>query len=261
MKKGFKAVFIYGEQGGGKSIYSMKVARDILYRIGYGKVSWREIIDRFMFFVVDDFYKKIEKVRWKNRYPLLIWDDAGVYGSSYLFYTDKKAAKEITDVFKTIRTRVGVLFMSSPGVHDILRPIRHSEIVIVHVDEVSEWRAEAHSYVIKVAPSGKRTISKISVDRFWKRLPDKDYEYYNNLRDKYVDLTLQGIRLRKMEETVYAASKLYRNYVMLKKRGLLTLTLERYFKELMKHYGLNVEAIEEAVSNEKEGEDIEVIIE
>jgi hypothetical protein len=189
---GFMAAVVYGKQGSGKSVYTIKVGYDALRRLGIlgPHHTTRDVYKRYMFFTARQLISKARRGR-DQRIPLLIWDDAGVHGGSYMFFTDPLMAKAIADTFKVIRTRVSALLMSTPNPSDILKPLRGTDVYIIYIKELDDTWSRAHGYMIKVLPSGTRRIKKLYVEDFKRRL--RTYNDYLEIRDRYVDIALDNL--------------------------------------------------------------------
>gem|GEM_PF-5411920 len=215
---GFIAAVVYGKQGAGKSVYTIKVAYDALRRLGIlgHNSTTRDVYRRYMFYLARQLIGKVRRAK-SSRIPVLIWDDAGVHGGSWLFFTDPFLAKAITDTFKVIRTRVAALLMSTPNPGDILKPLRGTDIYIVYIQEINEVWSRAHGYVIKILPSGTRRIRKMYVEDFKKRL--RTYDDYVKIRDQYVDDALDALEsILEMK----ALERLQKRLKLLEKAGVHT---------------------------------------
>ena len=186
---GFLSVITYGRQGVGKSIYNMKVAAEVF---GYlkRKLTWRELIDKYVVFDVDDLISRVREAR--SRIPVLIWDDAGVHGSSYWWFLDRKRTMLLSALFQTARTKLNALLMNSPNPAFILKHFRVIDSIIVLVVKADGRRSVAHGYRLKLLPSGRIVIKKLFMDTFIREF--KGYEHYLEKRKAYVDYVLDEIR-------------------------------------------------------------------
>ena len=191
---GFNSVIVYGKQGAGKSIYAIKVAKDALARLGmlpkdHGhNGGYRGVYRRYMVFSARQFIETLKQARG-SRLPLLIWDDAGVHGGSYLFFTDAFTAKALGDLFRVARTRVANIIFTTPSPRDLLKPFRSYDTVIVYVHELDDVWSRAHIYQLRLLPSGDARIVKKAIEDFKRRL--RTYEEYLRIRDRYVDEAIE----------------------------------------------------------------------
>ena len=194
---GFMTAVVYGNQGAGKSVYTIKVARDAFQRLGIN-VDYKTIIKQYMAFLADDIIRLIRRGSWQNRIPVIIWDDAGVHGDATLFRLDPVMAKLLADVFRTARTRVSGVLMSTPDSDDILRRIRAgTDKYIVYIVEADDVWSIAHIYVTKKLPSGKTLIYKVAEEEFKRHLPV--YDFYLQYRDRYAEEALEKLEERLQE--------------------------------------------------------------
>ena len=204
----FVAAIIYGRQGAGKSVYSIKVGFDALRRLGFlgPKATTREVFRRYMVFSAYQLLSKVRHAR-DHRIPLLIWDDAGVHGGSYLFFTDPHLAKAIADTFRVIRTRIASVLFTTPSPRDLLKPLRSYDTLIVYIHEVDDVWSRAHGYQLRLLPSGDVRIRKVYVEDFKRRL--RTYDDYIKIRDRYVDYALDALeRLLEQKALERALKKL-----------------------------------------------------
>ncbi len=203
----FLGAIIYGKLGAGKSTYSFKVALDAMRSLGF-RVDFSDIVFRYSFFDIGDLIPKLRGASWRKRIPLLVWDDAGVFGGAYMFFTSVAKAKAISDVVKLVRSRASALIMSTPSPEDMLRPIRRYENIIVRVVKVDERWSRAHGYGFSVAPSGSVRVYKQFEEEFVRRIPDDVYPKYMDMRDQYIDHALTELEDAIREEELKRASKL-----------------------------------------------------
>ena len=190
---GYYSVVVFGKQGAGKSVYAIKVAYDVLRRLG--KLGpgdgYDKVYRRYMVFNSLQLIEKVEQAR-SERIPVLVWDDAGVHGGSYLHFTDPHMAKAITDIFRVIRTRVAAVILTTPNPRDILKPVRDTDTIVVKVHEVNREWSRAHGYKNYLLPSGKPRIVKVFIEDYRRRLPR--YQEYMRLRDSYVDYAIRQLQ-------------------------------------------------------------------
>jgi len=215
-RQSFIAAIIYGKQGAGKSVYSIKVGFDALRRLGFLKPhhTTREVFKRYMIFSALQLIAKVREARG-GLLPLLIWDYAGVHGGSYLFFTDPHLAKAIADTFRVIRTRVSALLFTTPSPRDLLKPLRSYDTLIVYVHELDDAWSRAHIYQMKLLPSGNARIFKVAMEDFKRRL--RTYDDYIKIRDKYADYALESLE-RLLEEKIL--ERMIRRRRLLERAGL-----------------------------------------
>lgn len=189
---GFTSAIIYGRQGAGKSVYSIKVAYDALRRLDEipAKATTEHVFKRYMVFTAQQFISKLKNARG-SRLPLLIWDDAGVHGGSYIFFTDVHLAKALGDLFRVARTRTAAILFTTPSPSDLLKPFRSYDTIIVYIHELDDVWSRAHIYQLRLLPSGDARIFKVAQEDFKRRL--RTYGEYVKMRDKYVDYAIDAL--------------------------------------------------------------------
>ncbi len=189
---GFNSIIVYGKQGAGKSIYAIKVTYDMLRRLEAVPASetTRYVFKRYMVFSAAQFIGKIKSARGA-RLPAIIWDDAGVHGGSYIFFTDVFLAKALGDLFRVARTRVSNIIFTTPSPRDLLKPFRSYDTIIVYVHEMDDVWSRAHIYQMRLLPSGDVRITKRAMEDFKRRL--RTYDDYIRVRDRYVDEAIEAL--------------------------------------------------------------------
>ncbi len=189
---GFNSIIVYGKQGAGKSVYSIKVVYDMLRRLELvpASESSRIVYKRYMVFSAGQFISKLKNSRG-SRLPAVIWDDAGVHGGSYIFFTDVFLAKALGDLFRVARTRVANIVFTTPSPRDLLKPFRSYDTIIVYVHEMDDVWSRAHIYQMRLLPSGDVRIFKKAIEDFKRRLGT--YQDYIRIRDRYVDEAIEAL--------------------------------------------------------------------
>ncbi len=185
---GFLSVITFGRQGVGKSVYNIKVAAEVL---GYlnRRLTWKHLIDRYVLFSLDDMIDRL--LESEARIPVLVWDDAGVHGSSYLYFIDKRKVMLMSALFQTARVKLNTLLMNTPNPSFILRHFRSVDSLLVLVTKKDKEWSVARGYRLLVMPSGDTMIKRVFIDEF-KRSLDA-YPYYYEKRKTYTDYVLQNL--------------------------------------------------------------------
>ena len=129
---------------------------------------------------------------------ILIWDDAGVWLSTYFWYHPELRPYLIwfLNWYDTSRTDIKVLIFTTPTKKKLPPRIRedpeslHIRIRRIGTDKLSDGRkmkiAEAHIVMLDESDySGKLFTSDIGFDQFVVYLPDPVYKAYKILRDGY----------------------------------------------------------------------------
>jgi len=143
-RRGYVGGIIAGEFGKGKTVTAIKIAGKILQcKYGYTEEqAWDEVINKYMIFNSDDFIdlthnmtkdidwaamspKEILKAKYNMRYPVLIWDDAGIHASSKKEVFDKSSAWEIQTEYDTIRDTTSCMILTVPEEGELMKFLRN----------------------------------------------------------------------------------------------------------------------------------------
>ena len=180
-----KIVVIYGARGVGKSTYSIKE----LYRY-YG--DWGKALDHIAF-SIDDLLDKSGR-------EFIVWDDAGVWGSTYLWFTEgQKLLAALFDYLDTARLDFNLLALTTPSLRKIPPAIRLADGNVI----IKIVRSGYSSGGVKIARAnwytvseyiGKHIIKKVGRENFRVRLPDPVYQEYLETRRYYTAATRHALR-------------------------------------------------------------------
>lgn len=177
-KEEFTGATISGIQRLGKSSYALQVMYDL-----YG--DWNEVFNN-TFFKIDDLVNHLTKlVKEKRRVKCILWDDAGVHGTSQIYWTDKELYRYLGALMDVIGTTTKGLIMTTPNPYGLVKQIRNYEWMIVKISKHDQNNRFAKGYINQMLPSGDRKIKIVFMDRFTKILPDKVFERYNEIRQSY----------------------------------------------------------------------------
>jgi len=220
---GYLIAIIVGVQGSGKSLYAFHTARLFLKELGLLKGSTlvdqlKYVLNNYTVFlatnrdkkkaieyferegiydsvrVVEKFptlEEKIKSARWYNAWPVLIWDDAGIFGSAYKFFFDKRFTHKLSSIFQVIRRRVKVMLITTPHPDFVLTFIRKTpERRILVVEPSHDWYSSIRCYRYHLRAGIVDTVELMFIDTFYRRVPDEFYHYYMNISDVYVDIAL-----------------------------------------------------------------------
>ena len=221
--KGYLIAIIVGVQGSGKSLYAFHTARLFLKELGLLKGSTlvdqlKYVLDNYTVFlaterdkrkaieyferegmydsirVVEKFptlQEKIKSVRWRSAWPVLIWDDAGIFGSAYKFFFDKRFTHKLSSIFQVVRRRVKVMLVTTPHPDFVLKFIRKTpERRILVVEPSHGWYSSVRCYKYRLRAGLVDTVELMFIDTFYRLAPDEFYHYYMDISDVYVDIAL-----------------------------------------------------------------------
>ncbi len=186
--KGFISVITFGRQRSGKSIYNIKVVAEV-YGALNRRLTWKQLIDRYVVFSLNDLIDRLRGT--KSILPALVWDDAGVHGSTYLYFIDKKKVMLLSALFQTAGVKISALLMNTPNPEFLLKHLRSVDSILTLVVKVDKLWSAAYGYRLKILPSGAVRVKRIFIDQFKRELPA--YQYYYNKRKMYTEYVLNEI--------------------------------------------------------------------
>jgi hypothetical protein len=191
----FLGYLVYGTQRLGKSSYALQVLYDL-----YG--SWELALEN-MVFELKDLVTRLEKAHHeRTKLKALCWDDAGVFGSRYLYFSDRNLVMHLQSLFDVVGISAASLILTTPNPLGLLRVVRTYEWARVKVYKRDQYNGRtAVGYASSMLPSGMRLIHREWSDRFNVLLPDEVYETYMVRRRSYLDVALA--RLKEVTDKAY----------------------------------------------------------
>ena len=175
---------VYGTQRLGKTMYALQVMYDMYH-------DWDKVLD-FTFFKLEELVTSLKKhIKQRERIDAVVWDDAGVFGFSYLFYISKKLCMKLAALFQISRSRIANIVITTPNPEFILKAIRKiPERIVIVIEKAGKWTSLAKAYRYKISPKMMDYVELVFIDKFNKRMPDEFHQRYMYIRDKYVDIVL-----------------------------------------------------------------------
>ena len=190
---------VYGTQRLGKTTYALQVLYDMYH-------DWDKVLS-LTFFKLEELVSSLKKhIKQRERIDAIIWDDAGVYGSKYLFFSNKKLTEYLQKLFDVVGTAVKGIIITTPNPENLLKAIRGYEFYRVkiykdgYMDE--ETRRVARGYKNVLLPSGKHVVRTVFNDYYDVTIPDDVYKEYKQMREGYTDMALD-----ELEEILNKAKK------------------------------------------------------
>jgi len=192
--KSFEGAIIYGKQRVGKSSYALQTMYDI-----YG--DWNKVLYRIFFKLGDllDFLKDVHLN--KKNVDCILWDDAGVYGSSGLWFSNRRMAEYLQNLMDVVGVRLNGFLLTTPNPENLLKALRSYEFYRIKcVKHNQYYRRMAKGYQSILFPSGKLITPKKFRDYYDVRLPDDVYEEYKEVRESYLDDAMENLEDYIVEE-------------------------------------------------------------
>jgi len=204
---GFCGCIVEGQRAIGKTAYCLRVSKQVYQRLDKTLSDY----DAYMkalencLFDIDDVLRVLKQTRKKREViPCIVWDDAGAFASSLLWFTDLEAVTQLKSVMDTIRTAVTGFIINCPDRGSLLRNLRNYDDYIVEIvkdeggngkNNVSKETGQPYKNYQRVArgytsfklPSGKRIIHKNFEDAFSCYIPVDVYHKYMEKRHLYLD--------------------------------------------------------------------------
>lgn len=180
-KRRFVGAIISGEFAKGKTTSSLHMGREILqhmYNIDR-KTAFKLLLKEHLLFTMDDVFetykvlkdiefweslsaKEVLEWKFKLRKPVLIWDDAGVHGSTFKHWLDMSDAAQLQSDFDTIRDITSCFIMTVPENEELLRFLRsyrgNYQVEILHAGQ-GEYSRKLQFKKIRKDKLGRRRLS------------------------------------------------------------------------------------------------------
>lgn len=175
---------VYGPLGVGKTSFALQVLMEI-----YGTDD-PEILKKYFFFNPVEFLRAMRS--FHEQVPAVVWDDAGVW----LYYLDfhNPVVKSIAKMMQIIRTKTSSVIFTTPSPTLVLGKLRaFPQTTTVKIRKKWEQPRTLKDLRTAVAYRSwllpdlqKLRVKKLYEDDFGVYLPHKIYEWYEPLRDGYV---------------------------------------------------------------------------
>jgi hypothetical protein len=217
---GFCGCIVEGQRAIGKTAYCLRVAKQVYQALEpelTEEKAYMKALD-FCLFDIDDVLRVLKQTR-KNRVviPCIIWDDAGAFASSLLWFINLEAVTQLKSVMDTIRTAVTGFIINCPDRGSLLRNLRNYDDYIVEIvkdqgghgkNDISKetgqpyknYQRTARGYTSFKLPSGKRIIHKNFEDSFSCYIPIGIYNAYMEKRHLYLDKAVDIMEETKIQK-------------------------------------------------------------
>lgn len=179
---GFVGIIVYGRQGAGKSVYAIKLAYKILG-------DWDKALNAVKFDA-----REILEFLSDKRKKILIWDDAGVFASKYLYFRDIHYVDLISSLVDTIRPKLACLVLTTPSPSRLLRVFREIDFYYVKIVKHRGQYRVAKIYGNYILPTGFRYTRLLAREIFNVLLPNDVYNKYLEKRQYYNEYVLAELK-------------------------------------------------------------------
>jgi hypothetical protein len=175
---------IYGVQRAGKSSYALQVMYDV-YK------DWDIVLKNCLFKLEDVISFLQERMKSREIVSAFCWDDAGVHGSCWRYFSHRDEVELLKSLFDVIGTKCRSCLFTTPYPDGLLKSLRSYEFYRVKISkENSRDRRLARGYQSVLLPSGSRYIRKEFIDHYSVWLPDDIYKEYMVMREGYLEEVL-----------------------------------------------------------------------
>ena len=185
---GFTSGIIEGPRGIGKSSYAMKIMYDVFSCMGYHEeVAWDMALERMLYRINDIIEFLDRSTRKRNPECVFCWDDAAVFGSSMVWYTNVKLVHLLQSTLDTIRGSVSAMLLTCPNQSQLLKFLRTYDGYIIRINYAEDGGTyrDAKGYIWRSLPSGMKRIYPSFNDFYSCRLPNAIFKRYQRKRKSY----------------------------------------------------------------------------
>jgi len=203
---GYYMALIWGKKGRGKTAYCIHTAKQLFMELSklpdnlrYEKLEPNITIEEaynmaldHMAFTIPDIVNMTREAKGAlinpvKMIPVIIWDDAGVGGSSYLGRTELKISNVLKGYNDILRRRITGFLVNTPVTKGLLSFIRNEEdlgVPIIKCTKEERWNRLATA---RVKREESRFRFKVFEDAFSCYLPKWVYEKYVRIADEAFD--------------------------------------------------------------------------
>lgn len=167
----------------GKSVYCLLTMKEV-----YG--DWDRVFEH-LFFKPENFVEYAKKlVKNNKKVPVLMWDDAGVYAGSDLYFNNKRLYYDLKKIIQVLGTVVQALLVTTPSPDTPTGVLVENRNVTIKITKTDKYQREAKIFSSSTLPWGKKRESKSNFDKFNVIINDEVYERYEKLRNKLTEKSL-----------------------------------------------------------------------
>lgn len=190
---GFVGAIVWGNRSIGKTVYALKIARQLFLIDGYSdNEAWQKALDSCVF-LIDDLIKVVKQHDYKNKAPIIIWDDAGFHGSGMLYHVHMAQAMLLKGIADTVRSSTESFILTTPSIKGLMSFLTNYGDYEIKITKNYGWQREAKLIKERIEPWGKRRRIDKGTDGFSAYVPNKWYHEYMTRRDRYKDIIMKEI--------------------------------------------------------------------
>ena len=163
---GYWGGIIRGPRERGKTAFCMHIAREV-YQYNEGLTldsAWERVLENIMFTLdeIDNMFSILDTIDWnnildwqrENTFLLKIWDDAGMHGGKFKYFTDVKIVEHLQGNMDVIRFVLTGFLINTPQLEHLLGFLRNYK---------------DHKIIgIAYPPEGKQLYERIATTKIWR---------------------------------------------------------------------------------------------
>ena len=176
----FGLFVVYGQQGIGKSIYTILALKEL-------GLDWK----KHLYFRPEEFLGRIRQAYYRQKkLKVLAIDDAGF--GLFAYNWNKPFVKAFVKFLNVARTVMSTIILTTPNPSMLVKKITALDAMFIKVMRDGSvkkdgiYRRLAKGYRNIMLPSGSRMVKLVFEDRFKCYLPDDEYQEYLDYRYGYV---------------------------------------------------------------------------
>ena len=200
---GYWGGVIRGPRERGKSAFCMHIAREV-YQFVEGLTcddAWERVLENIMFTLdeIDKMFNILNSIDWDNvldwqrdnTFLCKIWDDAGMHGGKFKYFTDVKIVEHLQGNMDVIRFILSGFLINTPQLEHLLGFLRgyrdHKIINITYPPEGKQlYNRVATTKIWKEDRLGRWHLFPSYVTRFSCYVDDWVYEKYSRMKAKAI---------------------------------------------------------------------------
>lgn len=189
----FKGFIVEGKLRIGKTVYSIKVMRDLFMMLNPNltKEEAYELALQYINFEIDPFLTLIENkqretrkqlphIDWTTRIPVVTLDDASLYAGADLYIKDQAIYSAFQNTMTTIGTAASSVIITAPSHLALTKCLReYYSYYVVKITKYDEYRREAKIMEwYEDRGRQKMKLREVGTDEFTAHVPDAVYAKY-----------------------------------------------------------------------------------
>jgi len=169
---GFIDALIFGDKGGGKSVYALISAYQL-----YG--DWDEALNHLFFDPFDALKLMKDALYAEERIPLIIMDDAGLWLGKMEWWDKRKV--RFSEFYNVVREVCACVVFTTPS-DDIVNAVTRQIKLRMQVEIIDEKYSRVKIYKKKLTPLFQTFVKRLKNETFPRKIPDDVFERYCKMK-------------------------------------------------------------------------------